>query len=477
MGDTFDVAHVLSLTNALQYAFMSYLSRLLSALLVVAIGWAAQSPAQAQDNRKVLDQIAAVVGDKIILKSEVDQLVMTRLQQQSNASYSGELWMNALDQLVDREVLAARARADTTITVSDQQVEQQLDQQVQQIVQQVGSEAQVEQMYGKSIRELKEDFREDMRNQILAQQLRARKMQEIRITPSEIRTWFKKIPNDSLPELPTTVRLAHIVRYPKPSQEARDEAREIITAIRDSIVNSGASFEEMARRFSDDPGSASSGGRIQDVNLNDLVPEFAAIASRVPIGEVSQVFYNSSQSGYHIVRVNERTGNTVDFNHILIRVDQSNSEATEAIQYLQAVRDTLLNYDVPFALMARRHSEEQQSVRNGGRVIAPRSGQRDLVLDALGPSWKSTLDTMKVGEISKPAEVQLLNGERAYHIVKLQDRTPAHTVNLKTDYERIKQFALQDKRSREMRKWLDELRKETYVDIRVNPDELTAVRN
>jgi peptidyl-prolyl cis-trans isomerase SurA len=126
--------------------------------------------------------------------------------------------------------------------------------------------------------------------------------------------------------------------------------------------------------------------------------------------------------------------------------------------------------------MARRHSEEERSKQNGGRVTDPRSGQRDLVLNALGPSWRQTIDTLEAGEISKPAEVRLLTGDQAYHIVKLQRRMPAHRVGLETDYGQIKQYALQEKRSREMRKWLDKLREETYVDIRITREELTASR-
>lgn len=449
--------------------------RLLIAVLLLAVGLSSSAAAQDQ---KVLDRIAAVVGDEIILKSDVDRTLRNRIQQDPQvSSYSKELWMETLNQLIDQEVLAEKAREDTTITVAEQQVNQQLDQQVQRVVQQVGSEEEVEQIYGQSILELKEDFRGDMREQLLAQQFRQRRMQDIDVTPSEVRQWFEEIPQDSLPQLPATVRLAHIVRYPKPSQDARDEAREIISAIRDSITTTDATFENMARRFSDDSGSASQGGRLQNVNLDDLVPEFAAIASRAPIGEVSQIFYNPQQSGFHILRVNERTGGTVDFNHILIRVDQSSADPQETIDYLSAVRDTLMNYEVPFELMARRHSEEDRSAENGGRVIDPRSGQRDLVLNALGPSWRSTIDTLETGEISHPTDVRLLNGEQAYHIVKLQRRMPAHRISLETDYERIKQFALQEKRSREMRKWLDRLREETYVDIRMSRDELTAARN
>ncbi len=427
---------------------------------------------------QVVDGIAAVVGDEIILRSEVDALVANTLQRQEaagqSAGYSSALWMDALNELINQKVLSEEAERDTTIRATEEQVQQALDQRIEGIIAQAGSQERVEELYGKSVIQLKDDFRDDFREQLLAEQLQGRKLRSIDITPSEVREWFEAIPQDSLPELPETVRLAHIVRYPQASEEEREEAREIITAIRDSIVAGGAAFEEMARQFSDDPGSASSGGRIEGAQLSALFPEFAAVAARVPVGEVSQPF--TTPLGYHIVRVNARQGNTVDFNHVLIRIDDSEADPTEAIEYLRAVRDSLDEYEVPFELMARRHSEEEASSRLGGRVVAPRTGTRDLVLSALGPSWRGTISGLEEGEISQPTEVELLDGRRAYHIVKLQQRLPAHRVSLKTDYDRIKEFALQEKRARALEEWIAKLREDIYVDIRVDPDDLTAAR-
>ena len=443
----------------------------LGGLMLLAV--LAAPPVHAQ-NAQVVDQIAAVVGDNIILKSEVDQLVRRQTQQQS-VSYSHDLWMNALGQLVDQQLLAEKARRDTTITVTDQQLSNQLNRRIERLQQRAGGRERLEQAYGKSILEIKDQFRENLRGQILAQKLRQRRMQEIDITPSEVRQWFEEIPQDSLPRLPKTVRLSHIVRYPKPTQEARQQAQSMITSIRDSIVNGGASFEAMARQFSAPSAAGTATGALNNVDLNDLVPEFAAVASRTPVGKVSQVFYNESQNGYHILRINSKDGSTVDLNHILIKPDSPSGK--QAKEFLSAVRDTLLNYeDVPFELMARRHSEEERTAENGGRVTDPQSGTRDLVLDALGPSWRRTIEKLQPDEISKPSKVQLLNGDQAYHIVKLERRVPAHRASLDQDYERIRQLALRDKRSRKMREWTDQLRQEIYVDIRISKAELTAMR-
>ncbi|WP_103026828.1 peptidylprolyl isomerase [Salinibacter altiplanensis] len=444
---------------------------LLGAVLLLAS--MAPGAAHGQDTQ-VIDRIAAVVGDEIVLKSEVDQLVRRQTRQQS-VSYSNRLWMEALRQLVDQRLLAEEARRDTTITVSDQQLSDQLDRRIEQYVQRAGSEERLEQAYGKSILEIKEQFREDLRGQILSQQLRRRRMQNIDITPSEVRQWFEEIPQDSLPQLPKTVRLSHIVRYPKPTEESRQQAKALIASVRDSVVDGGASLEAMARQFSAPDAAGTSSGGLTNVDLDDLVPEFAAVASRTPVGTVSQPFYNKSQNGFHILRIDAKDGSTVDLHHVLIKPDAPSGE--RAKEYLSAVRDTLLSdSDIPFERMARRHSEEDRTAQNGGRVTDPESDTRDLVLDALGPSWTQTIRSLKPGDISEPSRVELLNGDEAYHIVRLERRVPAHRASLETDYDRIRQLALRDKRSRKMQEWTDQLRESIYVDIRITESELTAMR-
>jgi peptidyl-prolyl cis-trans isomerase SurA len=446
--------------------------------LVFLLSSPVASPVQAQDtsqarSKQVVDRIVAVVGDEIVLKSDVDQMVAQMLQQQRGASYSDELWMQALDRMVDENILIEQARRDTNITATDEMVEQQLDSWIEQN----GGPEQLEQAFGMDILEVREEMTPQIRNQILAQQLQRQKLNTIEVTPSEVQQWFQEQPQDSLPRQPESVRISHIVRYPEMSEAARKEARSILKTIRDSIVNAGASFEEMAKQFSDDTGSAREGGAIEGLPLDAFVADFAAVAARTPIGEVSRIFYNPQHKGYHIIRVNDRRGDIVDLNHILIRVDQSRAEASPAIEYLEAVRDTLVNNpDVPFELMAKRHSEEERSKRNGGRVTDPQTGIRDLALQRLGPSWQRTINSIEVGEISEPSEVNLLNGERAYHIVLLQRRLPPHRINLEQDYELVRQAALREKQQRVMDEWLSELRDEIFVDIRVDEDDLTATR-
>lgn len=448
-----------------------YLNLLLS-LLVLGLILPSNTHAQSQ----TLDRIAAVVGDEIILTSEVDQMVKRRVQRQQQ-SYSDDLWMQGLQELINQKILAEKARRDTTLTVSNQQVSNQLDRRVEQMAQRAGGEEQLEKVYGQSVLEIKQNFRSDFRSQLLARRLRQRRVQKIDVTPSEVRQWYDEVPQDSLPELPKTVRLSQIVRYPKATDKAKQQSKEVISTVRDSIVNGGASFEDMARQFSDDSGTASSGGRLGEVNLDQLVPEFSAVASRTPVGKVSQVFYNESQQAYHIMRVNSKSGSTVDLNHIKIDVGPGGTNEERIKSFLNSVRDSVINHDVSFELMARRHSEESRSSENGGRVTDPETGTRDLVLDALNPSWQKTLQNLEEGEISKPTKVELLNGDEAYHIVRLDRRTPAHRVNLEMDYDRVRQLALREKRNRKIEEWTDRLREEVYVDVRVSEEDLSSLRS
>ncbi len=417
-----------------------------------------------QSQNKVIDEIVAIVGEnKILLRSEIDGLVSSITQQQ-DIQYSDQIWYQTLQQLIDQEVLSEHARRDTNIVVTDDQVNQSLDQRIQIMSQQLGGESRLEEFYGQSIIQIRADLREEIRSRLLAEQFQNTKLRDLRITPTEVREWFAQFPADSLPVLPPIVRVSHIVKYPEVLPEAREEALEIITAIRDSIVIGGRTLEEMAVRYSEDTGSIQTQGRYEDMLMGDLVPEFAAIAARIEPDQLSQPF--QSPFGFHILRVNQRVGDVIDFSHILINIDKSRSDPTKAITELTSIRDSIITYDIPFELMATRHSEEESSSEIGGRVVDPNSGERDLFLDALGVDWKTTIDTLEIGQISHPAEVTLLDGNLAWHLVLVQRKLPTHRVNIDTDYSRIESLALDNKRNVEIRRWLDILREDVFIELR-----------
>lgn len=434
-----------------------------SALRVLAVlgilGFA--GPVRAQE--KVLDEIAAVVGDQIILRSEVDGIVVGLVRQQ-NIAYTPDLWRSALDQMIDEKVLVIHAERDTTIEVSDETVDQQLEARIQQLSAQFGGLARLEEAYGKSAVEIKAEFRDDFRNQLLADEIRRRKLRTIKVTPTEVSEWFRQFPTDSLPTLPEKVRVAHIVRYPEITEASRRDARDILTAIRDSVTTGRSTFEAMAEIFTEDPGSMETGGRYENMSLKELVPEFAAVASRMAIGEISPVF--ETPFGLHILRVNARRGDMLDYNHILIRFDERKADPAPAMALLSALRDSVSAGHATFEALARRHSADDASKLRGGRVVDPQSGSRDLFLEALGPQWQDTLRDLEPGSMSEPAAVALQNGRTAYHVVLLQERIPAHRVSIDTDYALVEQYAQRAKEDRVLSAWFATLREDVYVDVR-----------
>jgi peptidyl-prolyl cis-trans isomerase SurA len=416
-------------------------------------------PAAAQQTGP-LDGIVAVVGENVILRSDVEALA---LQFTRGGAVTTELRRAALNELINQNTLVEHAKRDTTITVSPDEVNEVLDQRTEALVQQLGGEDQVVQLYGRSLAQIREDFRKPVRDQLLAQTLQRRKYFAVRVTPQEVRAWFDAIPPDSIPDVPALVRLAHIVRFPEVNPEARAEAQAKIAAIRDSVT-AGTPIEDLARRHSEDPGSAQRGGRYERVNVRDLVPEFGAVAATTAPDELSQVF--ETQFGFHVLRLNARTGDVVDFNHVLVRVDASSTDPTRAIETLAMLRDSVVTAGASFARLAREFSEDPLTSARGGNVVVPQTGDRDLRLEALDPSWRRTVDTLAVGEISHPTQATLLDGQQAYHIVMLQRRQEPHKLSLETDYTLIQDFALQDKRQRELEAWVEELRGSVYIAIK-----------
>ncbi len=439
---------------------------------VLFLGLFAAQPVVAQDPA-VVDEIVAVVDDDILLRSDVNGFVYNIMQQQQ-APYSDELWFEALQNLINQKVLAAHGRRDTTLVVAEEEINLMLDDRVNQMAQQIGGQARLEDLYGKTAAQIKADLRSDFEDQVLAERFQGRQLEKIKITPDEVSAWFSQIPADSLPVVPETVRLSHIVRFPDVTDAARAAARGVLNTIRDSILVKGASFEDMASTFSHDEGSAERGGRYADVRIDIFVPEFAAVASRSEIGEISDVF--ETQFGLHILRVNQRRGDVVDLNQILIQYDSDQFDPSAAVELLSTLRDSVVTSGRPFAEMAKEYSEEEMSAVAGGRVVDPRTGDRNLVVDALGPLWKLNISTLDEGEISEPAETQLLDGRNAWHVVLLQARVPEHRISFDTDYQLISNYALRDKQSRQMQDWVMKLREDVFVEVRAGNPSGTAMK-
>lgn len=432
------------------------------------------SQAQNQSSNKKLDQIVAVVNDHIILKSDVDQEVqqyMMQLQRQQDRqiSFSEEIWYTVLENIIDRHVMLDQSKRDS-ITVSDERVDQQINQQINSYVDQVGSEQALEEQMGESIVQIRADLRDNYREQMIVQQFQQQKRSNVSITRPEVEAYFNKIPQDSLPIIPEQVAVSQIVSVPPPLKDARSEARKLAEQLRDSVLNHGKTIEEMARKYSDGP-SASSDGNLPMMSMDDFVAEYSAAASALEPGDISKVVETSF--GFHVIRLNKRQGDQIDTNHILIEVDDQSYDDEAAKKELRQIRDSVLtNEDITFAQMARRHSDDPNTAPQGGRVLNPQTGERLIALEQLDPAlYRIVLLLDEVGDISEPKSFTMgeeNNSQRAFRIVRLDKRIEEHRANLKQDYTRIKQVALQEKQAKYMNNLLSDLREDMYVEYKIS---------
>ncbi|MCC5925281.1 MAG: peptidylprolyl isomerase [Bacteroidetes bacterium] len=433
-------------------------------LMIAVLMLSSASFIQAQQRAEISDKIVAVVNDHIILKSEVDNRTAEFMQSQQGLRFSEELWFDVLESMIDNFVMVEKARIDSII-VSDDEVNRQLDQRIRALTQRAGGEQQLERALGRSIVQLRAEFREQFRQDLLAERVRDQKRRRITITRPEVEAFFNEIPTDSLPTIPETVELAQIVIIPPPKEEAQNRAFQLASAVRDSILNHGAEFEAMARRFGED-GTAANGGLLPLMPMSDLVSEYSAAASALSPGEVSQVV--RTPFGYHIIRLNRRVADQIESNHILFRVGDDELDEEFAIKKLAAIRDSVKTQNIRFADLARRHSDDRNTAPSGGRLLNPQTGERLLPVDQLDPNlFRTVLLLENIGDISEPRPFNTGQGgaqQRAFRIVMLNNRVPEHIANLNDDFELIRIFALQEKQQRILSEWMADLRKEVYVE-------------
>lgn len=438
-------------------------------LLVILITLISVSSVFSQ-NKSVTDKIVAVVNDNIILKSDVDQEIAQYMQQaeqqNQNVSFSEDLWYSALESMIDNYAMLEIAEVDS-IVVSDNMVNRQMDQRIQQMVRQAGSEQALEQAFGQSIVEIRAEFREQFREQMIAQEVQQQQMAKVNIARPEVREFFNDIPEDQIPTIPEQVGLSHIVITPPTLDDARNQALQKARALRDSVTTHGKDFEEMAKKYSSGP-NASRGGLLPMMPLDDLVSSYSAAAAALEPGEISEVV--KTDFGYHVIRLNRRSGDNIETNHILIEVDEESVDEEFAINKLEALRDSVLNDEARFRDLARRHSEDEETKAMGGRMMNYQTQDRLFTIDELEPALYRTVILLEnEGDISEPIPYTTPNrGKKAYRIVRLDKHIPEHVANLNDDYDRIKDIALQQKQMAHMEKWLSNIRDRVYVEYKID---------
>ncbi len=403
--------------------------------------------------QQVVDEIAAVVGNEIIMKSELDyQVKLTAAQQKIDPSTPG-LEQQVLNQMIDEKLAYAQALLDS-IQVSDDEVNQRIDYQINYFEQQYGSKEKVEQLYGMSIEKIKRTLEDPVRKQILVQKLEQKKFGDVSATRREVDEFFNTY-KDSIGVIPEKVQIAHIFLVPKATEAMKEQAKAKAEAILDSIKH-GADFAEMAKKYSEDPGSAAEGGDLGWVGKGVFYPEFEAAAFALKPGEISGVV--ESPVGFHIIQMIERRGDKIHVRHILIKIQKGDQADLNTIEKLTAIRDSIVKGDSTFAYYAKKYSEDKESSVFGGDLGT-------FYMNQLDPAMREIVTKLKVGEISFPKRIDYGSGNYGYHIVLLEKRVPQHQANLNEDYEQIKKLADNFKKQKEYNKWIDQLKKNIYWKV------------
>jgi peptidyl-prolyl cis-trans isomerase SurA len=407
----------------------------------------------------ILDKIIAIVGDEVVLRSDIDRQIA---DYSFTDSLSKELARcEILKQNIYQKLLLNQARIDS-LKVTEDMINGELNRRLRYFVSQIGSEDALEKYYGKTIAEIKDEMREPIREVLLVEQMKDQILGSFEISPREVRIFFNNIPADSLPFYNSEVEYGRIVLYPKANKEEENAAKEKARYLRERISN-GERFENLAILYSEDESSATKGGDLQMQNKNVFVPEFAAMAMNLKADSVSMPF--KTRYGYHIVKLVARKGELIHVKHILIIPKITGEARVKTKNKLLDIRTKILSDSISFEDAAAYYSEDENSKNNGGVFLDRESGSSRIPLDKIEASIFFIIDSMKTGDISLPVKKISMDRRESYEIIKLISKTEPHKANLRDDFPKIKSMAEEARHQEILGKWADKTIKETYITI------------
>lgn len=400
------------------------------------------------------DRILAVVGYDIILESDFQYQVQLYARQNQLTQISPAIAQQIFQQMLTDKIIYAKAEQDS-ITVKEDEIGKELEYRIKNMVDQVGSEKKVEEIYGMSIGKIKILLKEDLVKKMKSDKLKRKKFANgIRINDKEVTDFYNKYV-DSLPPASEEYELAHIYVQRKITDAEKELAKEKALKILDSLKN-GADFSEIAKRNSDDIQSAINGGDLGYSKKGVFVKEFEEALYSLNIGEISDIV--QTEYGYHIIKLNEKKGDLVKSQHILVAYPKLESSDLETISFLKDIKQKIEEHKITFEDAAKQYSQDVSSNQKGGYLGLVQIARLDsITLDAL-----KDLDS---GAISNPLKT---SDDRNYgfEIIKVFKKVPAHKLTLENDFDKIKQVALMFKENTEMEKWIEEIKKDVYVDVK-----------
>ncbi|MBY8963541.1 peptidylprolyl isomerase [Flavobacterium sp. D11R37] len=413
--------------------------------------------------RVKVDGVVAVVGDFVVLDSDID--IMYRELQAQNIPVKDVTRCELLGKLMEDKLYAHQAIQDS-IVIEDAEVNDKMSRQIDFFVERLGSEDRmVEYFRKKDIDAFKQELFTITKNQMLTERMQRKIIDEVEITPEEVRLFFSKFKDDEIPRFGAEMEIAQIVVKPEISEAEKQKVIDRLKQIRQDILN-GSSFYSKAVLYSEDPGSSSNGGYYKMNRKTPFVKEFKDTAFSLAEGEISEPV--ETEFGYHIIYVEKIRGQDIDVRHILMKPKVGNEELKAAKEKIEKIRERIMSGEITFAEAARSESDEKETRNSGGLLLNPRTLETRFELTKLEPEIYNEVSDLKEGEISKP----ILNDDprtgKSWKIMTVTNRYDEHMADYALDYTKIKELALKEKQLQVISKWSDEKIKETY--IKVAPD-------
>ena len=413
-------------------------------------------------NAQTIDRILAVVGENVILFSDVEGQVA--YLKANGRTDDGTLRCQIMEKLIVDKLLLNKAKQDS-VEVTEDQVESELERKLNYFISGYGGVDKLEEVYGKPLIEIRADLRPDIKDQLLIDRMQGVIISKVAVTPREVKRFYGEIPVDSLPYLPAEVEVFHLVKRPKPTATAIRESKKFLESLRKQIVSGEKDFAEVAKRHSQDFGSARTGGLLPEFSRGRMVPEFEEVAYQMKVGEVSPVF--KSEYGHHILKVEKKVGEIITARHVLISARVGIDDDSIAVRKLREIHEMITGSDtLSFEKAARKYSDDEPTKSCGGCIKNPQTGEQRIPLDLLDGDFYLTVDGMKVGEVTEPIEWIQPDNKKSFHILYLKLRVPPHVANLKQDYRNIHEAALQAKQSEALEKWFVKARKNVFIEIK-----------
>ncbi|WP_405327806.1 peptidylprolyl isomerase [Leeuwenhoekiella sp. LLG6367-2.1] len=410
-----------------------------------------------------VDGVAAVVGEFVILDSDIQQAIESLKQQKVEAEALTEC--KVLDKLMEDKLYAHHAVVDS-ITISEDQVRSYTQQQIDYFLNQFGgSEERVLKFYKKEkMSDLQKELLELNRNQELAKAMQQKIVEDVEVTPEEIRDYFKGLERDGLPQFGVELEVSKILIEPEVPQAEKQKVIDELNGYRKDIVENGSSFATKAVLWSEDESSRGDGGLIKDVDRkSQFVKEFRDVAFSLEEGEVSKPF--ETEFGYHIIKVEKIRGQKIDLRHILRIPKVTTVAENEAKDKIEKIKKRIEEGELTFAEAAKEFSDEKETASDGGIMINPVTQDRMFELKNLPPDLYPKVQNLKEGEISIAFNNPTRTGKTRYEIYTVSDRLEEHEADFALDYVKIKEFTLQAKRIKAIEKWQNEKIAETYIKL------------